>query len=111
MITKEQLMAQAAFLSVSERQKDKNSFDEYKSFALSFPALIHSCGLVQAIAFARAKNKNDFINDLEKVFMAVDKSGNLQSRSREADIIEYTRISRNAISAASWIKRCCQGCD
>ena len=110
--TKEQLMAQKAFECVTSRSKDKDYFDkEYKNFALSFPSLIHSCGLVQAIAFAMAKDKGGYIDDLQKVFDTVDSAGDLQTRSREAHVMEYMRITRHAISAASWIKRYCQASD
>ena len=103
-------MAQQAYIRVSERCKEAD-FNEYKSFALSFPSLIHSCGLVQAVAFAKAKSKDNFIEDLQAVFNAIDDAGDLQRRSREANVIEYMRISRHAISAASWIKRYCQASD
>ena len=105
--TKEQAMAQEAFCRVSSRQQE-NNFDEYKTFALSFPTLIHSCGLVQAVSFAAAKDKKIFLDDLESVFTVIDSQGNLQNRSREAGIMEYMRISRHALSAATWIKRYCQ---
>ena len=106
-ITKEQLMAQEAFSKVQGRQ-GKENFADYKSFALAFPSLIHSCGLVQAVAFAKSKKKDDFIKDLQAVFDKIDNAGDLQKRSREAQILEYMRITRHAISAASWIKRYCQ---
>ena len=111
--TKEQLMAQKAFERVSRQQKTsgEEGLKDYKSFALSFPSLIHSCGLVQAIAFAMAKDKGGYIDDLQKVFDTVDSAGDLQTRSREAHVMEYMRITRHAISAASWIKRYCQASD
>ena len=105
--TKEQLMAQEAYERVMNRSRDTD-FDDYKSFALSFPSLIHSCGLVQAMAFAMAKEKGGYIDDLQKVFNEIDNAGDLRIRSREADVMEYMRITRHAISAASWIKRYCQ---
>lgn len=105
--TKEQAMAEEAFSRVSKRHNE-NNFDDYETFALSFPTLIHSCGLVQAVAFAAAKDKKNFLDDLEAVFKVIDGQGNLQKRSREAGIMEYMRISRHALSAASWIKRYCQ---
>lgn len=105
--TKEQLMAQEAFGRVTNRRNDKD-FDDYKSFALSFPSLLHSCGLVQAVAFAEAKKKGEYIDDLQAVFDRIDSAGNLKARSREAHVMEYMRITRHAISAASWIKRYCQ---
>ena len=105
--TKEQLMASEAYERVSKRS-NAEKFGDYKSFALSFPSLIHSCGLVQAMAFAEAKEKREYIDDLQAVFDRIDSAGNLKARSREAHVMEYMRITRHAISAASWIKRYCQ---
>ena len=55
-----------------------------------------------------SKDKVNLRDDLQKVFDKIDDAGDLQTRSREAQIIEYMRITRHAISAASWIKRYCQ---
>ena len=119
-LTKEQEMAQKAWKCVSDRRssfKDED-FDKYSSFALAFPALIHSCGLVQAVAFASRDDKDDkksflrdFMKDLQDVFNTIDKAGDLKVRSREAELAEYSRISRHALAAASWIKRYCQALD
>lgn len=109
-LTKEQKMAQKAWVRVAERSKDK-TFGEYTSFALAFPALIHSCGLVQAVAFAAAKKQENYLADLQEVFNAIDQAGDLKERSREAELAEYTLISRHALAAASWIKRYCQALD
>ena len=105
-MTKEQKMAQKAYALISSRQNESD-FDDYKSFALAFPSLIHTCGLVQAVAFACAKKKNKYVEDLQAVFNEID-TGNLQTRSREAPIMEYMRISRHALAAASLLKRYCQ---
>lgn len=120
--TKEQAMAQEAYERVSNHINDESfDFDKYSSFALSFPSLIHSCGLVQALAFAQAKAKDEkskdgkakreYINDLQAVFNKIDSVRDLPARSRDADVMEYMRITRHAISAASWIKRYCQASD
>lgn len=110
--TKEQSMAAKAFECVNERHKTLGEgFKDYKSFALSFPSLIHSCGLVQAVAFAMAKDKSGYIDDLQAVFDKIDSVRDLPARSREANVMEYMRITRHAISAASWIKRYCQASD
>ncbi len=114
--TKEQLMAQKAYERVAIRSDEENfDFKEYKTFALSFPSLIHTCGLVQAIAFAKkdtkgkdSRIKNGYIDDLQAVFDEIDSAGDLAKKSREAHVMEYMRITRHAISAASWIKRYCQ---
>ena len=109
MPTKDQKMAQEAYARVSGRQG--GGFADYSSFAFSFPSLIHACGLVQAVAFDRAKGKDDYIEDLEAVFNTVDHTDNLAQQSREAGLADYTRISRHALAAASWLKRYCQGMD
>lgn len=103
-------MAQEAYERIMTRSKGEN-FDEYKSFALSFPSLIHTCGLVQAMAFADAKDKRGYIDDLQAVFDRTDSAGNLRTRSREAHVMEYMRITRHAITAAGWLKRYCQACE
>ena len=107
--TKDQKMAQVAYESVASRQGE--GFGDYCNFAYAFPSLIHSCGLVQAVAFAKAKKKDDYIKDLQDVFDQADKAGDLYERSRTAGLSEYARISRHALAAASWLKRYCQAMD
>lgn len=102
--TKEQQMAQAAFERVQGRS---SGFEEYSSFALAFPSLVHSCGLAQALAFAQAKGRADYLSDLERV-LGEDGGGDLCTRSREAELMEYMRLSRRVLMASSWIKRYCQ---
>jgi CRISPR-associated protein Cmr5 len=106
MRTYDQKMAEKAFECVLPRKNNK----EYRSFALSFPSLVHSCGLVQAVAFAEGKNR-DYLSDLSKVLNVVEDKLDLSLMSREAKVMEYTRISRRALSAASWIKRYVQAFD
>lgn len=103
--TKEQQMAQAAFERVQGRS---SGFEEYSSFALAFPSLVHSCGLAQALAFAQAKGRADYLSDLENV---LGEGEGLCKRSREAELMEYMRLSRRALAASSWIKRYCQAKD
>ena len=103
MQTHEQKMAEAAFGCVEKRKKE-DKFDDYCSFSSSFPTLIHTCGLAQALSFAKAKDKDNYIEDLKVVLEAE----NIVERSRKAEIMEYIHISRRAISAASWIKRYAQ---
>ena len=100
--TKEQQMAQAAFGCVEGRN---SGFEDYSSFALAFPSLVHSCGLAQALAFAQAKGRTDYLSDLENV---LGEGEGLCTRSRETELMEYTRLSRRVLMAASWIKRYCQ---
>jgi CRISPR/Cas system CMR-associated protein Cmr5 small subunit len=98
--------SECAFKCVRPRDKDK----EYRSFALAFPSLIHSCGLVQAVAFAEVKNKG-YAEDLTAVLKVVEADINLAQNSRNADVIKYMRLSRRALAAASWLKRYVQAFD
>jgi CRISPR-associated protein Cmr5 len=109
MRTYDQKMAEKAFKCVLPRKDNK----EYRSFALSFPALVHSCGLVQAVAFAEGKeDRKKYLQDLTEVLKIVEGNGlDLANMSRTAQVMEYMRLSRRALSAASWIKRYVQALD
>jgi CRISPR-associated protein Cmr5 len=108
MATYDQKMAQKAFSLVSDNNFHRGNDDQYSSFAKSFPSLIHSCGLSQAIAFAESKNSY-YVEDLAMVLGTVEthiiSKDTLARRSRTANIVEYMRLSRRALSAASWLKR------
>lgn len=107
--TRSQRLAQAAFGRVmSHRPLDK----EYVSFAKKFPALIHTCGLAQAVAFALAKGSQcgRYAADLARVLNTgghdeVTSAEKLAERTREELIGGYLRLSRDAIAAAVWLKR------
>ena len=107
--TRSQTMAQAAYRRISARNGGKPS-DEYATFAKKFPALIHSCGLAQAVAFAEAKNEKAYLDDLVNVlreagYTTISSIKALADRSRNASLTEYMRLSRDALAAASWLKR------
>lgn len=112
MLTNGQKMARTAFTAVKKVCASKG-YEDYKRFALSFPCLIHSCGLVQAAAFAAAKGQTKYLEGLQEVLQNVETgcSGGLVASAREADLKEYMRLSRRALEAAAWIKRCCESLD
>jgi CRISPR-associated protein Cmr5 len=99
--TKQQERAKNAYECLSP---EKQIADEYRQFAKRFPALVHSCGLAQAVAFAQAKDKNDYLNDLAKV-MGITNGQILCRVSRTIDMVEYQQKTREAIECATWIKR------
>jgi len=99
--TKEQNRAQKAckcFLP------EKDVSEDYRQFAKRFPALVHNCGLAQAVAFAQSKYKNAYLDDLASVMGALS-GQNLAMISRTVDLIEYQQTTREAIECATWIKR------
>ncbi len=103
--TNSQKMSQAAY----ERIQARHPNQEFFNFAREFPSLIHSCGLAQAVAFAKAKKCETYLSDLTEVLKA---AGHPQltdlvktvSQS-EMDVTTYIRLSRHALQAAGWIKR------
>lgn len=104
--TDSQKMAQTAHHRIAHGTPDR----DFRSFARSFPSLVHSCGLAQAIAFANAKGHDRYLADLAAVLSAIGHSeaasvDNLQRATREHSISAYIRLSRSALQAASWLKR------
>lgn len=110
--TNSQKMAQAAYQRIDERLKPlgKGERDAYMSFARSFPSLIHACGLAQAAAFADAKGRKHYLEDLAVVLKAAGHAEAASANSlgevvRTHYVPDYVRLSRNALQAASWLKR------
>lgn len=108
--TNSQKMAQMAWEKIRARQPGQ----EFSSFARSFPAVVHSCGLAQAVAFAKSKERTDFIGDLAAVLQAaghpeLTTADQLEAAARTAEVPGYMRLSRNALMAAGWLKRYVDG--
>ena len=110
--TRSQKLAQAAFSKANARHNSlkEKDFKEYISFAKKFPALMHTCGLAQAVAFALAKKESDYINDLSALLNAggysnISSASALLNQTQTLQLGEYLRLSRDTINAASWLKR------
>jgi CRISPR-associated protein Cmr5 len=106
--TNSQKMAQTAWRRIVERKPSK----EFRSFARDFPSLVHSCGLAQAVAFARAKKQEQaqYLEDLAAVLAAIGHAEaaspeGLERATREHAVSAYVRLSRNALQVAGWLKR------
>lgn len=102
MATRQQQFAQAAYGRVDSRKtlpRDKK--EEYASFSKSFPAMIQACGLCQAVTFTVAKKHADFVHDLEAVLQIQ----NLEQQVRTAALPAYQKLGRDALLAATWLKR------
>jgi len=105
--TRSQRLAQAAFARIAVYGKPDK---DYTSFARKFPALIHTCGLAQAVAFALAKKQKEYIEDLAAVLQAsghpeASSAEALQKQTHDQPLSLYLRLSRDAINAAGWLKR------
>ena len=99
--TRQQQWAERAYQQVSKVAPAEGK--EYKSFSASFPALVHGCGLCQALAFAHAKSKTTYLNDLAKVLGTTIEP--LMDESRAANTPRYQLLSREVMEAAAWLKR------
>lgn len=112
--TNSQKMAQTAYRRIAERKPS----EKFQSFAREFPSLVHSCGLAQAVAFAKAKAKHhkQYLEDLSAVLSAIGHAeaaspDALERATREDSVLAYVRLSRDALHAASWLKRYVEAVD
>ncbi|MCX7719156.1 MAG: type III-B CRISPR module-associated protein Cmr5 [Candidatus Sumerlaeaceae bacterium] len=104
--TRQQRMAQRAFEQIkSVANRPDTEQKDYARFAKQFPALIHSCGLCQAVAFAQAKDHTDHIRHLAAVMEMNNKNDEFLTTIRQAQTMAYLRLSRIGLQAASWLKR------
>jgi len=106
-MTRSQIMARDAYARVAGNAPLPR---EYVSFAKKFPALVHTCGLVQAVAFAEAKGECRYLSDLTAVLTAaghpeITEQQTLDHHARNQTLGGYLRLSRDALQAASWLKR------
>ena len=113
--TRDQIWAERAATRVNQVNLEASDPDKkkYRSFAQSFPTLIHTCGLMQASAFAFAKGKINYLGDFIDVLegeqhddIAVYLNGqNEEGGLSRLELMKYVIKSRDAIQAASWLKR------
>ncbi|MBA4192330.1 MAG: CRISPR-associated protein Cmr5 [Planctomycetaceae bacterium] len=104
--TRSQRLAQKAYACIDGRTLKK----EYSTFARKFPALVHACGLAQAVAFAVAKKETDYLADLAAVLTAgghqnVPNPDALAALTRTVPVSGYLRLTRDTLDAAVWLKR------
>ena len=112
MQTRSQRMSQAAYPRIAKRKNglSDKAFREYTTFAKKFPALVHTCGLAQAVAFALAKQETGYLEDLCSVLQASGHAslGTPEELRRAASTVSlslYVVLSRNALRSAEWLKR------
>ena len=102
MCTRQQVWAEKAYAKVKAVENTIGE-EDYGRFCKGFPALIHSAGLCQAVAFAEAKEKDKYLEDLAAV-LGKNKD-DLAHTSRLVDVVEYQQLSRDAMAVATWLKR------
>ncbi len=100
--TRQQQFSQRAFECAKSREKNDHR-DEYLRMARQFPALVHQCGLAQAVAFVTAKDNSGLLDDVAQVLGSTKQAFTTQARM--ASVTEYLRLTRNVFKAAEWLKR------
>lgn len=103
--TRQQKRAQVAIEKV--KVQERKDTGDYSQIAKKFPALVQTCGLAQALAFVAAKEGqtgSDYIHDLSAV-MNQQNVQDLPALSREASMVDYQHLTREAIASATWLKR------
>lgn len=106
--TRNQIRAEKAYNCVANLDKKHIDEKDYRQLARGFPALVHTCGLVQAVAFVQAKEKETgkkYLKHLSEVMPIEPGSEPLADQSREADLIKYQQLTRDAMESAGWLKR------
>lgn len=91
-------------------EKGKKYQKKYGTMAHKLPILIHTAGLVQALAFVMAKSSGtpawrQYLEDV--AFTANEKSNakQLLEKSQQAGLNEYILLTRQVSQAALWYKR------
>ncbi|MBL8152083.1 MAG: type III-B CRISPR module-associated protein Cmr5 [Blastocatellia bacterium] len=108
--TKEQKRAKAAWDDITSI-KDKGFDSEYSATAKNFPMMVLTNGLGQALAFLRAKNKDEHKSFYKHISCWVtqeifDKSDEkLLEYLLECDSHIYRRSTTEALAFAVWLKR------
>ncbi len=107
----EQELAKKAYEQVAQLQPKTPIADEYGAMANKLPVLIRQAGLVQALAYVQARGKDGakrLLEDLAQTLNEGDSANDLLERSREANLLEYMHLTRQATIALNWYKRFAQ---
>ena len=101
-----QKYAQRAFGLIQNVKEENKKVKEYRTLALNFPTMILQSGLAQAIGFLQAKGKEEHLLLLAHIaeLLGENKDG-LHKKILEADLSHYQLLTRQAIEAASGLKR------
>ena len=94
-------------LGLIQRVKEKNEkVKEYRTLALNFPTMILQSGLAQAIGFLQAKGKEEHLLLLAHIAELLgENKDSLHKKILAADLSHYQLLTRQAIEAASGLKR------
>lgn len=101
-----QKYAQRAFGLIQKVKEKNEKVKEYRTLALNFPTMILQSGLAQAIGFLQAKGKEEHLLLLAHIAELLgENKDSLHKKILAADLSHYQLLTRQAIEAASGLKR------
>ena len=101
-----QKYAQRALGLIQKVKDDNKQVKEYRTLALNFPTMILQSGLAQAIGFLQAKGKEEHLLLLAHIAELLgENKDSLHKKILEANLSHYQLLTRQAIEAASSLKR------
>ena len=101
-----QKYAQKAFGLIQKVKENNEKVKEYRTLSLNFPTTILQSGLAQAIGFLQAKGKDEHLLLLAHIAELLgENKDSLHKKILEADLSHYQLLTRQAIEAASSLKR------
>lgn len=101
-----QKYAQRAFGLIQKVKDSNKQVKEYRTLVLNFPTMILQSGLAQAIGFLQAKGKEEHLLLLAHIAELLEENkDSLHKKILEADLSHYQLLSRQALEAASSLKR------
>lgn len=101
-----QKYTQRAYGLIQKVKDDNKQVKEYRTLALNFPTMILQSGLAQAIGFLQAKGKEEHLLLLVHIAELLEENeSSLHKKILEADLSHYQLLTRQAIEAASGLKR------
>ena len=101
-----QKYAQRTYGLIQKVKDDNKQVKEYRTLALNFPTMILQSGLAQAIGFLQAKGKEEHLLLLAHIAELLgENKDSLHKKILEADLSHYQLLTRQAIEAASSLKR------
>ncbi len=110
MQTRDQIYAATVYKQVSMVREKEPEYTRYGAMAHKLPILIHTAGLVQALAFVEARGKEiqkRLLIDLKTTIEPND-SRTLLMHAQQADLSEYMRLTQQIMAALLWYKRFAQ---
>lgn len=101
-----QKYAQRAYGLIQKVKDDNKQVKEYRTLALNFPTMILQSGLAQAIGFLQAKGKEEHLLLLAHIAELLgENKDSLHKKILASDLSHYQLLTRQAIEAASSLKR------